>query len=187
MAVATELSVDYGFDRTKYGANRQNRIVAEHTRASIAFYLFSFTALELNYSQSETVTTEQKIISVDNTYDITGSKNEVFAYTQGIGLRQAFARKSARLRPSLSIGYARRSVRDKTDLDVLNNTTGARFKVSSPVSKKRYDSVFGTLSLNLRLSRGMSVRGSVNTIFQAFKFNQARDNIKYMVGLAWIF
>ncbi len=186
-AMMTELSADYGFDRTKYGQNRQNRIEAEHIRTSVAFYMFNYTALEINYSQSATVSTEKKVLSVDSVYNVTGSKNQIFVHTHGIGLRQALASRRARVRPSFSLGYARRSESDKTDLDLVNNTSGTTFKVSGPTSKKRYDSVFGTLALNLRLTRGLSLRGSLNTIFEAFKFDEAQDNIKYMVGLAWVF
>ncbi len=183
----TELSGDYGLDRTKYGTERQNKIITEHIRTSVAFYLFRYTAFELNYSQSETVTTEKKIIFIDSTYDITGSRNRVFVYSYGIGIRQAFAAKRARFRPSLSLGYAQRFVRDTTVITLRNKTSGNVFNISNPISTQHYDSVFGSLALNFRLTKYFALRGSVNTIFKAFKFNQAQDNVKYMVGFSWVF
>ena len=182
----TELSGSYGFDRTRYGEQKQNRIISEYIRSSIAFYFFNQTGLELNYAQSETKTTEKNRIIIDGTYDIINSYNKLMVHSYGMGIRQAFARKAARLRPSLSLGYARRFLRSSNTLMLENKMSGSSFEVQGPFSKRRDDSVFATLGFRLRLTRFFSLKGSIHSLFKAFEFHEAQDNVKYLFGFSWI-
>ena len=180
-----EFSGEFGYDKQVYGTERNNKITSRTYGGSMALYLFNYTAVELNYGQTETTTTETDTITLDNTYDILGQQNKVLLYNYGIGIRQAFASRKARVRPSFSIGYARQFVSDSTEITFKNKTSGATILLQDPEEKYRSDSVFGTLSLDLRLTKSLSLRGSVKTIFKAFEFDQARDNMKYLVGFTW--
>jgi hypothetical protein len=106
-------------------------------------------------------------------------------YSYGIGIRQAFASRKARFKPSISLGYARQFIRDTTEASFRNNTTGSVFSVSDAVSKLRDDSVFGSFALEMRITRRISLRGSVRTTFKAFDFDRAQDNVRYMFGFSW--
>lgn len=180
-----EVNGEYGVSTQRYGATRDNEIEATTIGGAVALYLWNMTAIELNYSQTETVTTENNVLSIDNTFDLIGQENNVLIYSYGVGIRQAFASRKARFRPSISIGYARQFFRDTTQATFRNNSTGSTFIVSDQVRKTREDSVFGSFNLELRLTRTVSLRASVRTIFEAFEFDRARDNIQYTFGFSW--
>lgn len=180
-----EINGEYGVSTQKYGATRDNEIEATTIGGAVALYLFNMTAIELNYSQTETVTTENNVLSIDSTYDLIGQQNNVLIYSYGIGIRQAFASRTARFRPSVSLGYARQFFRDTTQATFRNNTTGNTFIVNDDVTKTREDSLFGSFNLELRLTQTISLRASVRSIFEAFEFDRARDNIRYTFGFSW--
>lgn len=180
-----ELNGEYGLSTQKYGTSRTNEIEATTIGGSVAMYLFDLTAIELNYSQTETVTTENNVLAIDSTYDLIGQENNVLVYSYGIGIRQALASRKSRLRPSFSIGYARQFIRDTSQATFRNNDTGTSFIVNGNVTKTRDDSVFGSFNLELRLTERVSLRGSVKTIFKAFEFNRAQDNVRYLLGFSW--
>ncbi|MAF77581.1 MAG: hypothetical protein CME60_05410 [Halobacteriovoraceae bacterium] len=180
-----ELSGEYGLSQQVYGSQRNNNIESTTIGGSIALYLFDRTAIELNYNQTETITDENRVLSIDDTYNLTKQINTVQIYSYGIGIRQAFASRKSRFRPSLSLGYARQFTSDSTTAYFTNTDTGENFSISNAGSKSRYDSVFGTFSLEIMLTRRFSLRGSVKTIFKAFEFNRAQDNMNYLFGFSW--
>jgi hypothetical protein len=47
--------------------------------------------------------------------------------------------------------------------------------------------MFGAFTLQLRLTERFSLKGSVKSLFPAFEFNKAKDNLKYLVGFSWVF
>lgn len=181
-----ELNGEYGYDRQVYGASRQNDIVEKSYSGAVALYLFDFTAIELNYSESETVTEENNTISItDTTVDLIKSEQRVLVYSFGIGIRQALAPRGARLRPTLSLGYARQFIRDQTEYTFKNRSSGSTFTLREDPTKLRSDSVFATFGLELKLTKTFALRGSVKTVFPAFETDKARDNVKYLVGFTW--
>ena len=180
-----EISGDYGLSQQVYGADRNNDIESTTIGASMALYLFDYTAIEVNYNQTETITDENNTLSIDGTYDLTRQVNTVQIYSYGIGIRQAFASRKARFRPSISLGYARQFTSDSTVAYFRNNDTGNSFSISDVEQKSRFDSVFGSFALEIMLTRTFSIRGSVKTIFKAFEFDRAQDNLKYLVGFSW--
>lgn len=180
-----EVSGDFGYRKQVYGSQRQNDITDRSYGTSIAVYLFDYTAIEFNYNQNETINDEHSTYNIDSTYQVVGSYNRVMNYSYGVGIRQALAPRKALIRPSISLGYARQFTRDTTSLQILNSVTGNSFEISDDPTKLRSDSVFGTFSLELRLTARLALRGSVNTIFPAFQTDKARDNIKYMMGFSW--
>ena len=180
-----EVNGEYGLSTQKYGITRENKIQSTTIGGAMAVYLFDTTAIELNYGQTETITSETDVLTIDSTYDLIGQRNNVLIYSYGIGIRQAFASRRSRFRPSLSIGYARQFIRDSTAATFRNKDTNTSFIVNGTTSKRRDDSVFGSFNLELRLTQRVSLRGSVKTIFKAFEFNRAQDNIRYLVGFSW--
>lgn len=180
-----EINGEYGLSTQKYGVSRDNEIEATTIGGAVALYLFDSSAIELNYSQTETVTTETDVLSIDSTYDLIGQENKVLVYSYGIGIRQAFASRKARFKPSISIGYARQFIKDSTSATFRNNDTGSVFLINGGNSRTRDDSVFGSFNLELRLTQTVSLRGSVKTIFRAFDFDRAQDNVRYLVGFSW--
>jgi hypothetical protein len=180
-----ELNGQYGYDRQVFGENRQNKMVGETFSGAIAWYLFETTAIEGNYNQTETTTNQQTDVAIDSTYSVTGQKNVVLLYSYGLGVRQLLAGRKARILPSLSFGYARQFQKDQTTYTFKNESSGDSFTLTDAATKVRYDSVFATFAINFKITKRFSLRVSANTIFEAFKFNRAQDNMKYLVGFTW--
>lgn len=186
-AIVNEVAFDFGYDRTIYGKDRQNSNINRTYSGALSTYIFDYTAIDLNASRSSDITTENERYNVTTAIDLVGQQNRVTTTVYGLGIKQTFAPRNARLIPGISMGYARQFVSYKSDLTIENTTTLARTVVSGGETKQRIDSVFGTFSLQLRLTERLSLKGSVKTLFPAFKFDKVRDNVKYAFGFSWIF
>ena len=186
-AIVNEIAFDFGYDRTIYGVDRQNSNVNRTYSGALSTYIFDYTAIDLNASKSSDITTENERYNVTTGLDLVGQQNRVTTNVFGAGLKQTFAPRNARLIPSVALGYARQFVNYQSDLTIENTSSKARTTVSGGETKQRIDSVFGTFALQLRLTERMSLKGSVKTLFPAFKLNQIRDNVKYAFGFSWIF
>ncbi len=183
-----ELSGDFAYSKKVYGNQRENKMVERTYGGGMAFYFLSNTALEFNYSQTEQIQTENEVLPVTGyNYSITSMQNRVTTNVYGIGLKQAFAGRNSFLTPSLSLGYARQFIEDTTDVTFTENTNGSQIFSSSDPTKARYDSVFGTFTIKIKLTKLLSLNGSVNTLFRAFEWNDAKNNLKYRAGFSWMF
>lgn len=181
-----EFNFDFGYDRQIYGVNRQNSVVSRNYSAGISTYLFDLTALDLNYSNTQDTTSQNDRYTVSAPYDITAQQNRVRTNVFGLGIKQMLVGRGARLTPIISAGYAREFVTSSGDISVENTTTKAVQKVYLNETKQRYNSVFGSFTLQLKLTDRFSLKGSVRTLFPAFEMNKAKDNLKYLVGFSWI-
>lgn len=186
-AIVNEVAFDFGYDRQIYGTERQNSTVTRTYSGALSTYIFDYTAIDLNASRSTDITTENERYNVTSGIDLVGQQNRVTSNVYGVGIKQMFAPRNARLIPGLSIGYAKQFLDYQSDLTVENTTNKVRTTISGGTKKQRIDSVFGTLSLQLRMTERLSIKGSVKTLFPAFEFNKARDNVKYAFGFSWVF
>lgn len=187
MAGIYELDFDFGYDRQIYGLNRQNSVVSRNYTIGFSSYLFDLTALDLNVSNTQDITTQNDRYTVVSNYDVISQQSRVRTNVYGIGLKQMLAGRGARIVPVISAGYAREFQTSGGDITVENTATKAQSVYAQVESKQRYNSVFGSFSLQIKLTERFSLKGSVRTLFPAFQFNQAKDNLKYLVGFAWIF
>lgn len=186
-AIFYELSGNFAYDKTVYGSQRQNKLVSRTYSGSVAIYLFMSTALELNYSQSEDIQTDNTNTEIVSGVRIKSTQNLVGTEVYGVGLRQRLAGKGAWLRPLISFGYAKQFKDSSTEYTILDETSGATTVINVDNGRSRVDSAFGTFTLQIRLTKTFSINGSVRTVFKAFEFDQAQDNMKYAAGFSWFF
>jgi hypothetical protein len=183
----TELSVEGSYSNKVFGSSRQNDQITKTYSGSVAFYLFAYTAIEFNYMESEEETIERTELSTsEDSVIFKGYRTVVKNTVRGIGIRQAFASRKSRIRPLISLGYARQKVQDSTQYTYELISTGQEIKLKSPTNKFESDSVFASLSIQFRLTAAMSLSTSIRTVFPAFEFDQARDYQKYTIGLTWL-
>jgi hypothetical protein len=182
-----EIASEFSYDKKIYGINRENSNVNRTYSGAFSTYIFDYTAIDLNFAYSQDTTTENTRYNVTTGIDVVGQQNRLKTYVYGIGIKQIFAPRTARLIPGISVGYAKEFINYQSDLTVEDTTNGNRATVGQGEVKTRQDSVFGTFSLQLRLTNKLSLRGSVRTLFPAFEFGKARDNLKYSAGFSWIF
>lgn len=182
-----ELSANFGYDKKVYGSEKQNSHVRRSYSTSLAYYLFARTALEFNYYHSRETTTEKTNLRVQGTtVDLVGLQNRVDTNVYGIGVRQALAGRHALVRPFLSLGYAKQFMQDVTDYN-FEASNGETATLNSGVTKRRQDSVFATFTLQLRVTQTLALNASVRTLFPAFEFSEAADDLRYSAGFTWIF
>lgn len=183
-----ELGFDFGYNKQMYGQDRQNSIVNRNYSANIASYFTSNLALELNYSQGQQITTENESIAIAGTqFRVTGTQNRVTNIVYGGGLRLLLTSRQARIRPFISVGYANQEIQDATDYtfyDISNNIVTTS---TTEVKKQTIESVYGSFGLQIGVTQHFAIKGSVQTVFEAFKTERAGDNLRYMAGLTWIF
>lgn len=184
---AAEFNFDFGYDRQIYGANRQNSVVSRNYSVGLSAYLFDLTAIDLNYSNTTDITSQNDRYTVSSPYDIIAQQNVMRTNVFGVGIKQMLLGRGSRLIPIISAGYARQFVNSNGDITIENTTSKTTQKVFLTESKQRYNSVFGSFTLQLKLTERFSLKGTVRTLFPAFEFNKARDNVKYLVGFSWIF
>lgn len=181
-----EFTGNFGYDKKVYGSERQNDQVRRSYSSSIAFYFTSRMAFELNYYHGKETSTEVTRLRVQGTdVDLVGLQNRVETNVYGAGLRLALADRNAFLRPLVSLGYAKQFVSDLTEYNFEGPAGNAT--LNGGLTKRRSDSVFGAFTLQLKITAGLSFNASVRTLFQAFEFNRAGDDLRYMFGFSWIF
>lgn len=184
----TELSGSFGYQKNVFGENRESDIVTRSYSASVAFYFWTRTALEFNFFHNREDTTNRSSIPVSGTdVEVREIQNQVTTNVYGIGLRQSLAPRDAIIRPLISLGYAKQYISDVTEYTFFDTDTNEEFKFNDGETKLNDDSVFATFSLELQITRGLSLRGSVRSVFPAFEFKRADENLKYMAGFTWMF
>jgi len=186
-AFVTELSGDIGYQKQVYGTNRENSVVTVTGNGSVAFYIWNNTALEINYSQSQRDDDSNTNYTIGLT-KITKRIDHTDSKVYGLGLRQAFAGKNATIRPTLSLGYARQFDSSYIKFNYTDLNSSIDYKdIRLDNASNEVNSVFATLALNIKLTQYLSLRSAVNTVFEAFKFNKAKDYLKYSAGFTWFF
>jgi len=185
---AIELSGNFGYNKMLYGTSKQNSLTTRSYTSSIALYFFRNTAFELNYHNSTNMrlaNERYQITGVAN-YSVIQSYSEVKYESFGIGLRHAFAPRGSPVRPLISLGYAKKFTDSSGNTLFEHDSNGSQINVAHNSQKSREDSVFGTVQLQLRITNRLSLTGSVNTVFKAFEWDEAKNSLKYLAGFSWI-
>jgi hypothetical protein len=186
-AVVFEVDLDFGYDKQIYGVDRQNSIVSRTYSGGLSTYLFNLTAIDINVSRTLDKNTQNDRYTVATARDVVSDQSSITTDVYGIGIKQMFAGRSAFLTPILSVGYAKEFVEYTRDVTVEDTTNSTRETINLGTTKQRIDSMFGAFILQLKMTDRLSLKGSVKTLIPAFDFNKAKDNLKYSVGLSWIF
>ena len=109
-AIVNEVAFDFGYDRTVYGTTRQNNTITRSYSGVLSTYIFDYTAIDLSASRTQDITSENERYNVTTGIDLVGQQNRVRSSVYGIGLKQMFAPRTARLVPGISLGYAKQFV-----------------------------------------------------------------------------
>ena len=182
-----EFDFDFGYDKQIYGSNRQDSVVSRNYSAGISSYLFDLTAIDLSFSNTSDITSQNDRYTVATGYDVVAQQNRVDTKVFGLGIKQMLAGRGSRIIPVVSVGYAREFVTSDGDVTVENTSTLVRTPYYLTETKQKANSVFGSFSLQIKLTDRFSLKGTMKTLFPAFSFNKAKDNLKYSFGFSWVF
>lgn len=187
-AVIVEFDFDFGYDKQIYGTNRENSIVSRTYSGGISTYLFDLTAIDINASRTLEINTQNERYPVTGyTVDVVGDQSKLTTDVYGIGIKQMLAGRNAFMVPIISIGYAKQFLESAREVTFEDTLTKTRFNGNYGTTKARVDSMFAAFILQFKMTERLSLKGSVKTLIPAFEYNKAKDNLKYSVGLAWIF
>lgn len=151
-----------------------------------AWYIWEYTALELNYSSSdERLTDNRETATSDSTITIKEIDSLVRTQVSGVGIRQSFASRKARIVPSLSIGYAQLTTSGETTY-VLDNS-GAEERLTIEKDKEVNNSGYVTFQLRFRLTQLMGLTLAAKSVMPDFDTEQAENNLIYSAGFSWAF
>ncbi|MFG1484381.1 hypothetical protein ABMA79_01525 [Halobacteriovorax sp. HFRX-2_2] len=184
----TELDLDFNYNKNIFGLDRQSYETKRTYAGSVTFYFLSKTGIEFNISQSE----NEIIGKYDNSDLSTGLviENEytnIKTQSFGIGIRQALSGRKSFLQPLISLGWSRQQYTLYSTTLVKDLDTSTEYLIKSGKEKSSYDAMFGAFALKMMLTRTFSIKGSVRTVFRAFKFEEARDQLSYSAGISWLF
>lgn len=183
----TEFDFEFSYSKSRFGEDRQNKSVSRDYAGSIAFYFFNLTAIEFNYSEGQDKTIVNHDTSEAENLVIDSETTTLDRSSYGVGIRQALSGQNSFLVPSISIGWARQKYVNRATATILDKSNDEKTIYDTGESEISYDSVFGAFALKIRLTKTMSLKGSVKTSFKAFEWNQAKDQMQYSAGLSWIF
>ena len=178
-----DISSDASYSKQVYGENKVNALRTRAYGTSLSYYFYNLTAVEVNYIYDKTTNTEMINYKVTDTdYTLKSAQSELVSEVISVGLRQAFSRPEARIRPTISLGYAYRMSRDKRSYHYKNDLNGSDIflKDQGPLAKQ--NSFFSAFGIQLRLIGQFYLRGSVQTVFPFFRPSLASDYLKYSAG-----
>lgn len=151
-----------------------------------AWYLWEYTALEINYSQSEQRVEDNRVATSSDGSTIFNNIDSIIrTKTEGIGIRQTFAPRKARFIPSLSFGYARFTTSGETKYKF--NRSGVDDEITIDRDAEVVNSSYATFSLAIRITRRMRLSLSARSVVPGVEIDKADKNITYTGGLSWVF
>lgn len=186
-ALFYEVGGNFSYNKTVYGEKRQNVNRERSYSTLLAIYFSAQMALELNWSRDENEILENDEIAIEGTDTVLNQiENQVINHVWGVGLRLQLAPREALLTPMLSVGYAKQYEEGRTIYRFVDPQGGVSESIFTQPDEE-VDSVFGTFLLKFNITETISLNGSVKTVFKAFEWNEARDNIKYGSGISLLF
>jgi hypothetical protein len=184
-AVIYEFSGNFSYSKDIYGSQRQNSMVSRSYSSGLALYLFSNTGIELGYGVTHDINTENNKVYIYEDLFISSVQNKVITKTSNIGLRQALAKRGSFLIPVFSFGYAKQE--RSGNITYTINNAGNISELTYDHRGTKSDSTFGAFTLKISLTQLFSINGTVKSVFPAFDWNKAKDNLRYDAGFSWMF
>jgi len=184
----TEIGGDFGYDKQLYGTKNESSFVTRTYSGTVAIYFYNWTGIEFNYSNVENINTDNGVSEITE-YNVEqiSKQSRIRTEVWGVGIRQALADQGSFVKPMVSLGYAKQTDTYSSEATYEGISTGDRIVYRIPSERRKCDSVFAAFILQIKLIRGLSLKGSVKSIFPAFEFDKASDNLKYLAGFSWAF
>lgn len=153
-----------------------------------AWYIWEYTALELNYSQTKEQLLDDREVSATSggiDFIIKEIDSTVLTEVAGAGIRQAFASRKSAIIPSLSIGYAKYTTSGTTKYTL--DVDGTQGEIEEEQDKEVFSSSYAAFSLRFRITQLIGFTLAAKAIMPDFKTEEAEKNVTYSAGFSWIF
>lgn len=184
-----DLSLQYSASKTEsiQDPNIEGEIISENQTLSVgwAWYIWEYTALELNYSKSKYTQTNTRRQQVDPTFILTKLVSVTETEVKGAGLRFSLAKRNSFILPTFSVGYALLTTSGQTQYDYeLSNVPGSN-EYDDP--EQESSSSYISAGLKFNITKLMGLQFNAKTVMEDFKLSEADKNITYLAGLSWVF
>jgi len=158
------------------------------TGASVnwAWFIWEYTALELNYSSTTQRLLDDREVSTDDaSITIKEVDSKTITQVSGVGIRQAFASRKSSIIPTLAFGYAKYTTSGLTKYTLDNSGTETELEILQ--DKEAFSSSYASFSLRFRFTKLMGVTIAAKTVMPNFETDKASNNVTYSAGLSWMF
>ena len=154
--------------------------------ANWGWYIWEYTALEFNYSQSkEKLVDDRESSTDDDTITIKKVDSLVESEVIGVGLRQSFAHRKSVFIPSIALGYAKLVTSGRTHY-VLDDS-GVEKKSTLERDREVFNSSYITVQFRIRFTELVGLSLAAKAVMPDFDTSKGKDNLTYSAGFSWIF
>lgn len=154
--------------------------------ANLAWYVWEYTAIELNYSRTtQGLKDDREVTTADTTITIKEIDSTVVTEVAGAGIKQAFAKRNSAIIPSISIGYAKYTTSGFSKYTLDDSGTEKELEIEQ--DKEVFSSSYATISIRLRITQLVGFTLAAKTIMPDFDTSVAGNNVTYSAGFSWIF
>jgi hypothetical protein len=177
-----DFSANFFYTKEIFGEN-DNVNRSRNYNVTWAWYMFSTTALELNYSEAQSTYQNNDDVTVATNVVIKQSINQVFTDSYSIGIRQSFAPRTSRFIPSISASWSNQKQEGFNTYTIDNNGTVTDLKETTGIVEQSSMSAAVMLTIKFTQFFGMNFMGR--------KFFPKDDTIKesaqFSAGINWLF
>jgi hypothetical protein len=184
-----DLSLQYSASKREsiLDPNIDGGITSETQTFSVgwAWYIWEYTALELNYSKSKYTQTNTREQVIEPTVTITKTVSITETEVKGAGLRFSLAKRKSFLIPTIAVGYA---------LLTTNGNNITNFEVSGTpgeypdeLDEQESSSSYISAGLKVNITKLVGLQLNAKSVMEDFKLAEADKNITYLAGFSWVF
>jgi hypothetical protein len=177
-----DFSANFFYTKEIFGEN-DNVNRSRNYNVTWAWYMFSTTALELNYSEAQSTYENNDEVTVATNVKIKQSINQVLTDSYSIGIRQSFAARTSRFIPSISASWSNQKQEGFNTYKIDNNGTLVDLKETTGIVEQSSMSAAVMLTIKFTQFFGMNFMGR--------KFFPKDDSIKesaqFSAGINWLF
>lgn|GEM_PF-6544163 len=183
-----ELTTTFYYRQQYGGANQEISSLDRIYTASLAVYLFSLTGIELSLSQERKEVISHTVTPISGTtFRINKMEQYQTNYIASAGIRQLLLPREFSFRPSLSAGYAQKTVRSYSNYYLEETLTLQNLFIAGEVKEIIIPSSFLSLLLQWKLTAGISLSGVVKSIVPGLEWDKWKNDLTYQVGLSFGF
>jgi hypothetical protein len=189
-----DLSLNYTFSKSRVAADETDEepdpgaavTTTQGYSAVWAWYIWEYTALEFNYSETTRhLLDDREAATDDDTLTIKKIDSTMMTEVAGVGIRQSFANRKARIIPSISLGYAKYTTSGVSKYLLDDNGTEEEIEIEK--DKEVLSSSYAAVSIRFRFTQFMGLTLGAKTVMPDFETDKAADNMTYSAGLSWVF
>jgi len=177
-----DFSANFFYTKEIFGEN-DNVNRSRNYNVTWAWYMFSMTALELNYSEASSTYENNDEVTLSGTLKIKQSINQVLTDSYSIGIRQSFAGRTSRFIPSLSVSWSNQKQEGFNTYKIDDNGTLSELKETTGIIEQSSVSAAAMLTIKFTQFFGMNFMG--RKFFP--KDDKIKQSIQFSAGINWLF